>query len=112
VTAKTHHSLLILTHYPKYSTGALPEDLLPLITCPVSILWGERDPWEPVALGRSTFAAFPCVREFVVLPEGGHCPMDQIPDQVNENVLRFVRSLEGGESQGQQPMQLFGAAGQ
>jgi hypothetical protein len=41
------------------------------------------------------------VREFVVLPEGGHCPMDQIPDQVNENVLRFVRSLEGDGSGGE-----------
>lgn len=80
----------VFLDFISYSGGPLPEELLPQVTCPVSILWGERDPWEPIALGRSTFANFPCVREFVTLPGGGHCPMDQIPDVVNREVLRFV----------------------
>ena len=74
-----------------YSTGPLPEELLAQVNCPVSILWGEKDPWEPLELGRATFAGFPCVRDFTVLPGGGHCPMDQVPGAVNENVLRFLR---------------------
>ena len=41
--------------------------------CPVLIGWGERDPWEPIKLGRA-YGAYSCVEEFVVLPNVGHCP--------------------------------------
>ncbi|KAJ0243897.1 Alpha/beta-Hydrolases superfamily protein [Hirschfeldia incana] len=56
-----------------YSGGPLPEDLLPLVKCPVLIAWGEKDPWEPIELGRA-YGDFDAVEEFVVLPEAGHCP--------------------------------------
>lgn len=68
--------------FVRYSQGPLAEDLLPLVTCPVLILWGEEDPWEPVELGRE-LADFPMVEEFIVLPEVGHCPQDEVPEQVN-----------------------------
>ena len=48
------------------SGGPLPEELLPQVQCPVRILWGERDPWEPINLGRE-FAKYDCVDEFVPL---------------------------------------------
>lgn len=74
------------------SGGPLPEELLAAVPpkLPVRILWGEADPWEPVALGRE-LSKFPCVDEFVTMPGGGHCPMDQIPDTVNREVLRFLK---------------------
>ncbi len=34
---------------------------------PVSILWGEKDPWEPIELGRA-YADYDCVEEFIALP--------------------------------------------
>ena len=34
---------------------------------PVSILWGEKDPWEPIELGRA-YADYACVEEFIALP--------------------------------------------
>lgn len=41
--------------------------------CPVLVAWGEKDPWEPVELGRA-YASFDTVEDFVVLPDVGHCP--------------------------------------
>lgn len=79
----------VFLDFISYSGGPLPEELLPQVSCPVRILWGENDPWEPIELGKA-YANYDCVDEFVTLPGGGHCPMDQIPDLVNTEVLRFV----------------------
>lgn len=75
-----------------YSQGPLPEDLLPQVTCPVLILWGEADPWEPIALGRA-FEQFPCVEEFVALEGVGHCPQDEAPERVNPLLMKWVQRL-------------------
>ena len=75
-----------------FSGGPLPEDLLSQVKIPVSILWGENDPWEPMDLALKTFANFPCITEFVPLSGGGHCPMDQVPDLLNQEVLRITKS--------------------
>jgi len=39
----------------------------------VLIAWGDKDPWEPIELGRA-YGNFKTVEEFVVLPDVGHCP--------------------------------------
>ncbi|KAG8080012.1 hypothetical protein GUJ93_ZPchr0007g4213 [Zizania palustris] len=62
-----------------YSGGPLPEELLPRVKCPVLVAWGEKDPWEPLELGRA-YASFDAVEDFVVLPNVGHCPQDESPD--------------------------------
>lgn len=56
-----------------YSDGPLPEELLPQVKCPVLIAWGDKDPWEPIELGRA-YGNFETVEDFVVLPDVGHCP--------------------------------------
>uniref|UniRef100_A0A1J3D2Q2 Pheophytinase, chloroplastic n=1 Tax=Noccaea caerulescens TaxID=107243 RepID=A0A1J3D2Q2_NOCCA len=72
-----------------YSGGPLPEDLLPQVKCPVLIAWGEKDPWEPIDLGRA-YSNFDAVEDFVVLPEAGHCPQDEKPEMVNPLIESFV----------------------
>jgi len=44
---------------------------LPQVQCPVSILWGEADPWEPIEKGRM-YGDFDCVEEFIALPGEMH----------------------------------------
>ena len=58
---------------------------------PVRLLWGEDDPWEPLAEPRRWRDAFGCVRELRVLPGLGHCPHDEGPEQVNPILLEWLR---------------------
>jgi pimeloyl-ACP methyl ester carboxylesterase len=76
--------------FTAYSQGPLPEDLLPQLACPVIFLWGDRDPWEPIDLGRE-LANFPVVKEFIPLPGVGHCPQDEAPALVNPILLDRIR---------------------
>ncbi len=73
----------------RYSQGPLPADLLPQLTCPGLILWGEADPWEPLALGRE-LAKFPAIEEFISLPGVGHCPQDESPELVNPIIQKWI----------------------
>ncbi len=76
-----------------YSQGPLAEDLLPQVTCPVLILWGAADPWEPIAQGRQ-FADFPAVEDFIPIPGVGHCPQDEAPEIVNPLLQTWVAQKE------------------
>ncbi|GAA0140616.1 hypothetical protein Leryth_007917 [Lithospermum erythrorhizon] len=72
-----------------YSGGPLPEDLLPQVKCPVLVAWGDKDPWEPINLGRA-YSNFDTVEDFIALPGVGHCPQDEAPHIVNPIVNSFV----------------------
>lgn len=43
------------------------------VQCPVLLVWGDKDPWEPIELGRA-YGNFDSVEDFVALPGVGHCP--------------------------------------
>ncbi|KAK4404109.1 hypothetical protein Sango_0779500 [Sesamum angolense] len=72
-----------------YSEGPLPEELLSQVKCPVLVAWGDKDPWEPIELGKA-YAQFDTVEDFVVLPNVGHCPQDEAPHLVNPVITSFV----------------------
>ncbi|KAL0451942.1 UNVERIFIED_CONTAM: putative aminoacrylate hydrolase RutD [Sesamum latifolium] len=57
--------------------------------CPVLVAWGDKDPWEPIELGKA-YAQFDTVEDFVVLPNVGHCPQDEAPHLVNPVITSFV----------------------
>lgn len=73
-----------------YSQGPLPEDLLEKLPCEAIILWGEEDPWEPIAMGQE-FTRFPQVKQFIPLPGVGHCPQDEAPEVVNPILQEWLR---------------------
>ena len=72
----------VFVAFTRYSSGPLPEDLLPILPCPAIMLWGTEDPWEPIALGRE-LANYPQVKEFIPIEGAGHCPQDEAPELVN-----------------------------
>ncbi|WP_225889326.1 alpha/beta fold hydrolase [Halomicronema hongdechloris] len=80
--------------FVRYSQGPLAEDLLPQVQCPVLILWGEADPWEPVALGRE-LGRYEAVEAFIPLPGVGHCPQDEAPELVNPLLQEWVARHSG-----------------
>lgn len=75
--------------FTAYSSGTLPEDLLPQLSCPAIAIWGAADPWEPIDLGRKLMNVS-TVREFVALPNVGHCPQDEAPELVNPILQRWI----------------------
>lgn len=79
----------VFLDFLSYSGGPLPEEMFPNIKCPVFIGWGEKDPWEPVELGK-LYGAYSCVEEFLVLPNVGHCPQDEAPELINPLIENFV----------------------
>jgi len=75
--------------FTRYSSGPIAETLLPLLTCPTVIFWGDKDPWEPIELGRE-LGNYSTVEDFIPLEGVGHCPQDEAPDLVNPLLLNWI----------------------
>jgi pimeloyl-ACP methyl ester carboxylesterase len=74
--------------------GPRPEELLPHITQPVLILWGEADPWTPISgakLYQDQAARSPEQFQFISIPKTGHCPHDERPEVVNAAILEWLK---------------------
>lgn len=73
--------------------GPRPQDLLPVVTQPLLVLWGEADPWTPIAgakVYRELAQQAPDRVKFVSIPNTGHCPHDERPDVVNAEILQWL----------------------
>ncbi|EAQ70217.1 alpha/beta hydrolase fold family protein [Synechococcus sp. RS9909] len=73
--------------FDDYLAPALLADL----ALPVHLIWGEADPWEPVAEARAWAGRFPCIRSLQILPGVGHCPHDEAPELVNPLLLAIAK---------------------
>lgn len=77
--------------------GPNPVQLMPKISLPVLLLWGDEDPFTPLdgPVGKY-FSSLPSQQENVKLFvfEGvGHCPHDDRPELVHEKLLPWLASL-------------------
>lgn len=73
--------------------GPRPQDLLPQVTQPLLILWGEADPWTPISgakIYQDLTVQAPDRVKFVSIPNAGHCPHDECPDVVNAEILQWL----------------------
>ena len=80
--------------------GPRPEDLLPQVTQPLLVLWGEADPWTPIAgaqiyrkLADQSDADQANRVKFVPIPDTGHCPHDERPEIVNAAIVQWLNAL-------------------
>jgi pimeloyl-ACP methyl ester carboxylesterase len=74
--------------------GKTPQELLVNLKHPLLILWGEKDPWTPVAgatIYRDLADNNPDV-QFQIIPDAGHCPHDENPEAVNAKILAWLPS--------------------
>ena len=69
----------------------LAPDLMREMTQPVDLIWGERDPWEPLPEAGRWAKTINCVRSLHVIPEAGHCPHDESPDEVNAVLCQLLQ---------------------
>ena len=80
--------------------GPRPEELLPQISQPLLVLWGEADPWTPIAgaqlyrtLAEQSEADHSGQVKFVPIPDTGHCPHDERPEVVNAEIIQWLSQL-------------------
>ncbi|KAF5205706.1 Alpha/beta hydrolase protein [Thalictrum thalictroides] len=77
--------------------GPNPVEVMPKISIPVLILWGDQDPFTPLdgPVGRY-FSSLPSQLPNInlsVLKGVGHCPHDDRPDLVHEKLLPWLAAL-------------------
>ena len=68
----------------------LAPQLMENLTMPVDLIWGEKDPWEPLAEAHRWNNSIDCVRSLTVISEAGHCPHDEAPNATNEALLKML----------------------
>ncbi|MCC5640399.1 alpha/beta fold hydrolase [Nostoc sp. CHAB 5844] len=72
--------------------GEKVDMLLQRLTCPLLLLWGEADPWMKAKERSQKFRQYyPQLTEYFL--RAGHCPHDEIPDQVNQLLSDWVMSI-------------------
>ena len=71
--------------------GPRPIELFPKIQAPLLVLWGEADPWTPIA-GAQIYQQLTDTHniEFVAIPNTGHCPHDERPEVVNPLIINWL----------------------
>ncbi len=69
----------------------LATELLQDLKTPVYMIWGEKDPWEPVNEAKNWLSHFQCVRSLEIIKGTGHCPHDEEPEKVNQILLGIIQ---------------------
>lgn len=65
--------------------------LVSQLKCPVLLLWGDLDPWMGPSKCDQIKSLYP--RATIVRLQAGHCPHDEVPEQVNKALLEFANSV-------------------
>jgi len=76
----------------KTPQGEKVDTLLKQMDCPLLMLWGEGDPWMRARDRGAKFRQhYPDLTEHYL--QAGHCPHDEVPDQVNALIRDWVLTL-------------------
>ncbi len=88
------HRDILLRQQPQPATPWTPADFGKIST-PTLVLAGEKDALIPVEDARAIAAAIPGAK-LVTYPEGGHLPMEQLPDETVRDLRAFLAALPAG----------------
>jgi len=69
------------------------DELFAQLQAPLLLLWGIRDPWINAAGRRGAFQRHAPARTTEVVLQAGHCPHDEVPEQVNRAMLEWLEQL-------------------
>ena len=97
--------LVNLLHTPSQRLGAkeafrgfinlfddhLAPDLMKDLQTPVDMIWGEKDPWEPLEEAQHWLRSCKCTRSLEIISGAGHCPHDEAPEEVNPILLKLIQ---------------------
>ena len=69
----------------------LAPDLMNNLSVPVHLIWGEKDPWEPLAEAQRWADSLSCIQSIAVISGAGHCPHDEMHLQTNKELTQFIQ---------------------
>ncbi|MEL6439660.1 MAG: alpha/beta fold hydrolase [Cyanobacteria bacterium J06621_8] len=76
----------------KTPQGEKVDVLLSQMQCSLLLIWGEKDPWMNAQEKGAKFRQyFPQLTEHYL--QAGHCPHDEVPEQVNSLIKNWVLAL-------------------
>ncbi len=71
-----------------------PLDLLfSQLKSPLLLLWGSKDPWMNTPKKRNLYKKYTPANTTEVILDAGHCPHDEIPEQVNNHIIDWLQTL-------------------
>jgi pimeloyl-ACP methyl ester carboxylesterase len=93
---RNRHSLLSLVEQATDDRGMLPEFVLVgdkwrALHIPTTFLWGEKDVFGLPQLGQEVSSLMPTAK-FVLIPDSGHLPWLDEPEQVATEIIKAVQS--------------------
>ena len=82
----------VFASFFKTPQGEKVDILLQQMTCPLLLLWGEGDPWMNTKSRAAKFRQhYRQITEHYL--QAGHCPHDEVPEQVNALIRSWVLDL-------------------
>ncbi len=69
----------------------LATDLLKSLRIPIYLIWGEKDPWEPVKEAQQWLKSFESIKSLMIISNAGHCPHDEMPEKVNPILKKIIQ---------------------
>lgn len=73
------------------------DSVLSKLSCPLLLLWGDLDPWVGSAKALRIKEFYP--NTSLVNLQAGHCPHDEVPDEVNKALLDWLSTLTSAPPQ-------------
>ena len=84
-------------------SGQPLDQLFADLSSPLLLLWGIRDPWINAVGRRAAFQRHAPSGTREVVLEAGHCPHDEVPEQVNRALLDWLAQLPLDPAQASAP---------
>ena len=78
---------------PSGPQGEPLDSLFNKLNSPLLLLWGSKDPWMNTPKKRDLYKKYTPENTTEVILDAGHCPHDEIPDQVNNHILDWLKLL-------------------
>lgn len=77
----------------KTPQGEKVDVLLSKMQCPLLLIWGKKDPWIKAREKGVQFRQYyPQLTEHYL--QAGHCPHDEVPEQVNDLIANWVLTID------------------
>ena len=69
----------------------LAPQLMQDLSIPVDLVWGDKDPWEPLGEAQRWKQTITCVSSLTTISGAGHCPHDEQPYITNKILLKLLK---------------------